>query len=75
MSDMFRPFRHLLHKIKSLLWTLDRRELMALEKLLCSNEDISNLANWELPTGKFELYIPISFEPSLRFCYANAHFQ
>lgn len=50
MSDMFRPFRHLLHKIKSLLWTLDRRELMALEKLLCSNEDISNLANWELPT-------------------------
>ncbi|CAH2097027.1 unnamed protein product [Euphydryas editha] len=48
MSDMFRPFRHLLHKIKSLLWTLDRRELMALEKLLCSNEDISNLANWEI---------------------------
>lgn len=50
MSDMFRPFRHLLHKIKSLLWTLDRRELMALEKLLCSNEDI-NMANFEIPTG------------------------
>nr|XP_026498796.1 lateral signaling target protein 2 homolog isoform X2 [Vanessa tameamea] len=52
MSDMFRPFRHLLHKIKSLLWTLDRRELMALEKLLCSNEDISNLANLEFSSAQ-----------------------
>ncbi|XP_026729497.1 lateral signaling target protein 2 homolog [Trichoplusia ni] len=49
MSDMFRPFRTLLHKIRSLLWTLDRRELMALERLLCTNEDISNLAGLDLP--------------------------
>ncbi|XP_068625359.1 lateral signaling target protein 2 homolog [Battus philenor] len=49
MSDMFRPFRMLLHKIRSLLWTLDRRELMALERLLCTNEDISNLAGLDLP--------------------------
>ncbi|CAH0597748.1 unnamed protein product [Chrysodeixis includens] len=49
MSDMFRPFRTLLHKIRSLLWTLDRRELMALERLLCTNEDISNLASLDLP--------------------------
>ncbi|KAL0860939.1 hypothetical protein ABMA27_009471 [Loxostege sticticalis] len=48
MSDMFRPFRTLLHKIRSLLWTLDRRELMALERLLCTNEDISNLAAFDL---------------------------
>ncbi|XP_041985218.1 lateral signaling target protein 2 [Aricia agestis] len=50
MSDMFRPFRTLLHKIRSLLWTLDRRELLALEKLLCTNEDIADLAVLELPT-------------------------
>ncbi|KAJ2940585.1 hypothetical protein O0L34_g6526 [Tuta absoluta] len=50
MSDMFRPFRTLLHKIRSLLWTLDRRELMALERLLCTNEDISNLSSLDLPS-------------------------
>ncbi|XP_013142085.1 PREDICTED: lateral signaling target protein 2 homolog [Papilio polytes] len=49
MSDMFRPFRTLLHKIRSLLWTLERRELLALERLLCTNEDISNLAALHLP--------------------------
>lgn len=49
MSDMFRPFRTLLHKIRSLLWTLDRRELVALERLLCTNEDISNLSALDLP--------------------------
>lgn len=40
---MFRPFRNLLHKIRELLWTLDRRELYLLEKLLCTNEDIANI--------------------------------
>ncbi|XP_045780359.1 lateral signaling target protein 2 homolog isoform X2 [Maniola jurtina] len=49
MSDMFRPFRTLLHKIRSLLWTLDRRELLALERFLCTNEDVSNLAGFEIP--------------------------
>ncbi|KAJ8709678.1 hypothetical protein PYW08_009682 [Mythimna loreyi] len=53
MSDMFRPFRTLLHKIRSLLWTLDRRELMALERLLCTNEDISDLTR-HLPTETTE---------------------
>lgn len=43
MSDMFRPFRNLLHKIRELLWTLDRKELYLLEKLLCTNEDIANI--------------------------------
>ncbi|XP_063629698.1 lateral signaling target protein 2 homolog isoform X2 [Cydia splendana] len=51
MSDMFRPFRTLLHKIRSLLWTLDRRELIALERLLCTNEDVSSLAGLEIPHG------------------------
>ncbi|XP_030024581.2 lateral signaling target protein 2 homolog [Manduca sexta] len=49
MSDMFRPFRMLLHKIRSLLWTLDRRELAALERLLCTNEDVSAHAALDLP--------------------------
>ncbi|XP_028031771.1 lateral signaling target protein 2 homolog [Bombyx mandarina] len=50
MSVMFRPFRTLLNKIRSLLWTLDRRELLALERLLCTNEDITNLAALGLPS-------------------------
>lgn len=49
---MFRPFRTLLHKIRSLLWTLDRRELVALERLLCTNEDVSSLAILDIPQGK-----------------------
>ncbi|CAG9569295.1 unnamed protein product [Danaus chrysippus] len=49
MSDMFRPFRTLLHKIRSLLWTLDRRELLVLERLLCTNEDVSSLAGLDIP--------------------------
>nr|CAI5844612.1 unnamed protein product [Callosobruchus analis] len=42
MSEMFRPFRQLLHKIRELLWTLTKRELYALEKLLCDNEQIDD---------------------------------
>ncbi|RZB40517.1 hypothetical protein BDFB_010438 [Asbolus verrucosus] len=43
MSSMFRPFRTLLHKIRELLWTLNKRELYMLEKLLCDNEQISDV--------------------------------
>ncbi|XP_070160691.1 lateral signaling target protein 2 homolog [Polyergus mexicanus] len=42
ISEMFRPFRTLLLKIRELLWTLNNRELYMLEKLLCSNEEPSN---------------------------------
>lgn len=40
MSEMFRPFRTLLIRIKDLLRTLKKNELYQLEKLLCTNEDI-----------------------------------
>lgn len=43
MSEMFRPFRTLLHKIRELLWTLNKRELFMLEKLLCDNEQITDI--------------------------------
>lgn len=43
MSELFRPFRTLLHKIRELLWTLNRRELYMLEKLLCDNEQINEV--------------------------------
>lgn len=39
MSEMFRPFRALLFKIRELLWTLTPKELYTLEKMLCSSED------------------------------------
>ncbi|XP_014470609.1 PREDICTED: lateral signaling target protein 2 homolog isoform X2 [Dinoponera quadriceps] len=42
ISEMFRPFRTLLLKIRELLWTLNNRELYMLEKLLCSNEEPSS---------------------------------
>ncbi|XP_011648368.1 lateral signaling target protein 2 homolog [Pogonomyrmex barbatus] len=41
ISEMFRPFRTLLLKIRELLWTLNNYELYMLEKLLCSNEEPS----------------------------------
>lgn len=40
LSEMFRPFRTLLIKIRDLLRTLNSNELFQLEKLLCTNEDI-----------------------------------
>uniref|UniRef100_A0A1B0DBT5 Lateral signaling target protein 2 homolog n=1 Tax=Phlebotomus papatasi TaxID=29031 RepID=A0A1B0DBT5_PHLPP len=40
LSEMFRPFRTLLIKIRDLLRTLNKSELYQLEKLLCTNEDI-----------------------------------
>ncbi|KAH1017842.1 lateral signaling target protein 2 homolog [Dendroctonus ponderosae] len=43
MSELFRPFRTLLHKIRELLWILNKRELYMLEKLLCDNEQIEDV--------------------------------
>ncbi|CAH0554729.1 unnamed protein product [Brassicogethes aeneus] len=43
MSEMFRPFRTLLQKIRELLWALNKRELYMLEKLLCDNEQIGDV--------------------------------
>ena len=37
MSEMFKPFRNLLQKIRELLWTLSNKELFLLEKSLCDN--------------------------------------
>ncbi|XP_055549776.1 lateral signaling target protein 2 homolog isoform X2 [Wyeomyia smithii] len=41
ISEMFRPFRKLLIKMRDLLRTLTKHELHQLEKLLCTNEEIS----------------------------------
>ncbi|XP_050429348.1 lateral signaling target protein 2 homolog [Adelges cooleyi] len=40
MSDMFRPFRSLLIKIRELLWTLSDKELSTLERMLCSSDEV-----------------------------------
>uniref|UniRef100_A0A146MEV2 Lateral signaling target protein 2 homolog n=1 Tax=Lygus hesperus TaxID=30085 RepID=A0A146MEV2_LYGHE len=39
MSEMFRPFKALLTKIRELLWTLTEEELIMLERMLCSSEE------------------------------------
>ncbi|TRY57888.1 hypothetical protein DNTS_014405 [Danionella cerebrum] len=39
MSELFRPFRTLLRKIRDLLQTLTEEELMALERSLCISQD------------------------------------
>lgn len=44
MSELFRPFRTLLRKIRELLWTLNKRELYMLEKLLCDNEQVGDVS-------------------------------
>jgi lateral signaling target protein 2 len=44
LSEMFRPFRKLLIKMRDYLRTLTKQELLQLEKLLCTNEEI-NLTN------------------------------
>lgn len=40
LSEMFRPFRKLLVKMRDYLRTLNKNELFQLEKLLCTNEPI-----------------------------------
>lgn len=40
LSEMFRPFRTILIKIRELLRTLTKNELQQLERLLCTNEEI-----------------------------------
>ncbi|XP_042229640.1 lateral signaling target protein 2 homolog [Homarus americanus] len=39
LSELFRPFRTLLSKIRELLWTMSTSELAALEKALCSMDE------------------------------------
>lgn len=39
ISEMFRPFRAVLTKVRDLLKSLSSEELYSLEKLLCTNED------------------------------------
>lgn len=41
LSEMFRPFRKLLIKMRDYLRTLNKIELFQLEKLLCTNEEIN----------------------------------
>lgn len=41
LSEMFRPFRKLLIKMRDYLRTLNKNELFQLEKLLCTNEEIN----------------------------------
>lgn len=43
LSEMFRPFRTLLIKIRDLLFTLNDDELYQLERLLCTNEDLHTI--------------------------------
>ncbi|KAL5283961.1 ZFYVE28 family protein [Megaselia abdita] len=50
LSEMFRPFRAILIKIRDLLKTLSPNELFSLEKLLCTNED-KNLSFTKLTTN------------------------
>lgn len=42
LSEMFRPFRTLLMKIRDLLRSLSKDQLRQLERLLCTNEDVTS---------------------------------
>ncbi|EDV92814.1 lateral signaling target protein 2 homolog [Drosophila grimshawi] len=54
LSEMFRPFRTILIKIRDLLRNLSKQELYQLEKLLCTNEDI----NTKVPLGSSSIEAP-----------------
>ncbi|XP_017100929.2 lateral signaling target protein 2 homolog [Drosophila bipectinata] len=54
LSEMFRPFRTILIKIRDLLRNLNHEELYQLEKVLCTNEDI----NTKVPLGSSSIEAP-----------------
>ncbi|XP_016989798.1 LOW QUALITY PROTEIN: lateral signaling target protein 2 homolog [Drosophila rhopaloa] len=54
LSEMFRPFRTILIKIRDLLRNLNNQELYQLEKLLCTNEEI----NTKVPLGSSSIEAP-----------------
>ncbi|KAH8417834.1 hypothetical protein KR222_006718, partial [Zaprionus bogoriensis] len=54
LSEMFRPFRTILIKVRDLLRNLSKQELYQLEKLLCTNEDI----NTKVPLGSSSIEAP-----------------
>ncbi|XP_064553107.1 lateral signaling target protein 2 homolog isoform X1 [Drosophila montana] len=54
LSEMFRPFRTILIKIRDLLRNLSKQELYQLEKLLCTNEEI----NTKVPLGYSSIEAP-----------------
>ncbi|XP_068232612.1 lateral signaling target protein 2 homolog isoform X2 [Palaemon carinicauda] len=51
LSELFRPFRTLLSKIRELLWTMSPNELAALEKSLCSMEEPDQTSS-QMPTDE-----------------------
>ncbi|XP_030642607.1 lateral signaling target protein 2 homolog isoform X1 [Chanos chanos] len=51
MSELFRPFRTLLRKIRDLLQTLTEEELMTLERSLCISQDGEFPVGHSLPTA------------------------
>ena len=55
LSELFRPFRNLLCKIRDLLWTLTSQELQLLEKALCSTDPTPT--NSTYPICKTDEYI------------------
>ena len=55
LSELFRPFRNLLCKIRDLLWTLTSQELQLLEKALCSTDPTPT--NSKYPICKTDEYI------------------
>ena len=64
LSELFRPFRNLLCKIRDLLWTLTGHELQLLEKALCSTDAVAPSAanstatsNASYPVCKTDEYV------------------
>ena len=55
LSEMFRPFRSILIKVREYLRNLNETELYYLERLLCTNEEIS------LKVSRFSPFSPISY--------------
>ncbi|KAF4532750.1 hypothetical protein B566_EDAN007717 [Ephemera danica] len=65
MSEMFRPFQTLLHRVRELLWTLSKNELFTLEKMLCSMQEPAeyHTATGDKPTDQDSCSLAASAYP------------
>ncbi|KAK3862329.1 hypothetical protein Pcinc_031798 [Petrolisthes cinctipes] len=73
LSELFRPFRTLLSKIRELLWTMSTHELAALEKALCSMDE-PDPSSTTLPVQSSSSPTPEDTSNFPATAYANAAF-
>ncbi|RXG54811.1 Lateral signaling target protein 2-like protein [Armadillidium vulgare] len=77
ISELFRPFKNLLVKIRELLWTMSPQELATLEKCLCSMEEpdinIQSLQKEPPSSVSSAYYGPIAYTSDFVHKFYSSH--